>query len=179
MKSIAILLKKIFCSGWLYSTVFVIYLLVYGETKGNSRYVVLFHEPTGNLYHALLIDPEYNHIWNKFNIFDDDDVYNIKSFGAKYVHYIGNIKKEPMVDNKMEFKTIKFLPNRNYVDFNQLPEIIQKSTATIDVSETDVSGFESLGLNKFTLIIDESAERFEKRLKERADKFKGDAAKKM
>lgn len=164
--------KKLFCNAWLYVTLCFIYLMVYGEVKGQSRYVLLFHEPTGNIYHANLVSPEYNSILDRLNIFDGDDIFNIRSFKASYIHYIGNIQKEKLVDNKIEYSTLKFLPNRRYVDHNQLPEVIKKPTSPFDLYEVDVNGLENLGLTRLTVIMDDSSESLEKPLKDRSDKFK-------
>ena len=168
---------KLFINGillnkWIYISLFLLYLLIYGETKNQSRYVLLFHESTGNFYHTSLTSPRYYSYLDRFNIFDGDDVFYIKSYNAKYLHYIGNVKNEKKVDTKVEIKSVQFLPQRNYVDFNQLPEIIKKSTAPDDICDVDVTGIESLGLTKFKMIMGESGESLENALKERSDKFK-------
>lgn len=166
------IVKGIFLNVWVYIAIITVYLLIYSETKNQSRYVLMLQESTGNMYHASLTSPSYNTYFDRFNILDDDDVFNIKSYNVKYLHYIGNINKEIKVDNKIEFPTLTVLPNRKFVIFNSLPEIIIKSTSQADVFNADLTGLESKGLTDVKMIMGDSAENLEKILKERSDKFK-------
>ncbi len=124
------------------------------------------------MYHANLVKPEYISYLNKFNIFVGDDMYYIKSYGAEYFHYIGNINSEKAVDNVLKFNTLKIMPSKKFMDNNNLPAVIKNIIAQNDIYEVDVTGLESLGLTKFTMITDDSSWSLDNFLKARSDKFK-------
>lgn len=163
--------KIIFLNKWSIC-LYILYCIVWLNVKAQNRYAILLQESTGRLYHANLIKPEYVNYLHKFNIFDGDDIYNIKSFNVEYFHYIGNINRDDAVDNVLKFTTLKIIPSRKFVDNNNLPASIKNLIAQNDIYEVDVTGLESLGLTKFTMITDDSGWSLDSFLKERSKKFK-------
>jgi len=166
------IIKRILLNIWTYITIFVIYFVIYGETKNQPRYVLMLQESTGNIYHARLIDPVYQSYVDKYNIFDSDDMFSMKSYNTKFIHYIGNIHKELLVDNQIGFTSLTVVPNRKYVTFSLLPELIKKPVAPEDIYDVDLVGLESKGLTNLKMIVGDSAESLENSLKERSDTFK-------